>query len=378
MVWMLVSVPSPAHHGLGTIDATRDLVISGTITGVDFINPHSWLYLDVRSDEGARVTYKCEMRPAAALNRAGWTAEMFVVGEAITVEASPDRQDPNRCYVATLVFQDGNRLDRYGGWQETSSPAATDRPPRLPGGEPNISGTWAAEPWVMTDPRGQRGAWAPRSLADTVSPGGLPIGTRPMAGVRGQLLQGTIAFLRTAVGAGSFGLTPPSFDLTAHGTEALREYRQTTDVTQRFCETVMIVRDWGTLVEWSPVNRITQSEDTITLEYGHLGTTRTIHMNMDAHPPDVEPSRIGHSIGYWEDDVLVVDTTGFSPGWMHYAAVHGERLHLVERFVLDSETMELTREWTVEDPEYLVGEGRGSDTVYAVDTPYLVPPCEEG
>jgi len=76
------------------------------------------------------------------------------------------------------------------------------------------------------------------------------------------------------------------------------------------CETTSIIFDW---TFDGPVNRITQSGDTITLQYGQLGFTRTIHLNAE-HPSNIEPSRAGHSTGRWENDVLVVDTVGFAPG----------------------------------------------------------------
>ena len=53
------------------------------------------------------------MRGATVLRRSGWTPEMFVVGEAITVQGAPDRVDPLACYVNTLVLADGRTLDRY-------------------------------------------------------------------------------------------------------------------------------------------------------------------------------------------------------------------------------------------------------------------------
>lgn len=188
----------------GTIDANRDVVITGTITGVEFVNPHSWLDLEGSSDGDSTVApYHCEMRPATGLLRSGWTPEMFVVGEAITVEASPDRVDPTRCYVATLIFSDGTRLDRY---EERSTPdplaSVGDRPLRLPNGDPNISGNWAAELYVLTDPRGQRGAFVSQSVAATVGPGGMPVEYRPMPGVRGWVPRTILAALRAAVASG--------------------------------------------------------------------------------------------------------------------------------------------------------------------------------
>ena len=89
---------------------------------------------------------------------------MFKKGERLTIEGSPDRNDPTSCYLNTIVFADGKRMDRYG--QLTEGAPATQRsgrarPARRPTGEPNISGDWAPEQLVMTDPRGRGGALVP-------------------------------------------------------------------------------------------------------------------------------------------------------------------------------------------------------------------------
>ena len=77
------------------------------------------------------------------------------------------------------------------------------------------------------------------------------------------------------------------------------------------CEPIGILQDWS---YDSPVNRITQDEKTIKLEYGKFDYARTIHLDRSAHPENPEPSVTGHSIGRWENDVLIVDTIGFAPG----------------------------------------------------------------
>ena len=125
------------------------------------------------------------------------------------------------------------------------------------------------------------------------------------------------------------------------------------------------------------VNRIIQRGDTVSLQYGQHGFTRTIHMDLSAHPADVAPSRAGHSIGRWEDDVLVVDTVGFLPGLLTGQILHGDQLHIVERFSVDPEPMALTREYTAEDPLWFVGQHTGSDTLFVADSPFAVHPCKE-
>jgi hypothetical protein len=87
-----------------------------------------------------------------------------------------------------------------------------------------------------------------------------------------------------------------------------------------------------------PVNRIEQNTDTITLKYGQMGLERTIYMNPAARPNNVAPSRAGYSVGRWENDVLIVETTRFLPGVLNAPVRHSDQLRVVERFTLDPAT----------------------------------------
>jgi hypothetical protein len=113
------------------------------------------------------------------------------------------------------------------------------------------------------------------------------------------------------------------------------------------------------------------------LQYGQLGFTRTVHMNLSEHPANVEPTRGGHSIGRWEDDVLIVDTVDFAPGVLSPPILNSNRLHVVERFSLDTQRMALTRSYTAEDPVYFNGQYTGSDTIFVADIPYAPDECKE-
>jgi hypothetical protein len=140
------------------------------------------------------------------------------------------------------------------------------------------------------------------------------------------------------------------------------------------CETTSILFDW---TFDGPVNRITQNDGTIVIRYGQFGFTRTVHMNLAEHPAGIEPSRAGHSIGRWDDDVLVVDTVGFAPGVLSPPILNSEELHVVERFSLDTDKMALTRAYVAQDPVYFVGDYQGSDTIYVADLPYAPDACKE-
>ena len=348
-----------AHHGAGTFDRDSHVVLTGVVTGVDFVNPHSWVYFDVTDEDGNVEPHRCEMRAATVLRRSGWSPEMFTPGERVTISGRGDRYDPNSCYLSTIVFSDGSRADRYGQLQKAEPVVAAERPARLPSGEPNIFGDWAPEQLVMTDPRGRGGALVPLSTVDQYEPGEGQIGDPTRAGAGGARPYRTRGVELTALGeqeAAAFETYSPEYN------------------PRMRCETTSIVFDW---TFDGPVNRITRNEGTIVLQYGQLGFTRTVHMNVDEHPAEITPSRGGHSIGRWEDDVLVVDTVGFAPGVLSPPILNSDRLHVVERFSLDAETMSLTRSYVAEDPVYFVGQYTGSDTIYVADAPFSPDECKE-
>jgi hypothetical protein len=74
---------------------------------------------------------------------------------------------------------------------------------------------------------------------------------------------------------------------------------------------------------------------------------------------------------------LVVDTVGFLPGYLNTPVRNSDKLHVVERFALDPNKMELTRSYSAEDPVYLKGKYTGSDTIQLADAPFNPGKCEE-
>ncbi len=354
-----------AHHGGSEYDMSKTVEFKGKLTRVEMINPHSWIYFDVTEKDGKVSHHRCEMRSVHVLRRSGWTKENFPVGQLINVEAAPNKTDPDSCYLETIVAADGTRMDRYGqyvkapqgGVQEVKGPIAAPkaaRAPRLPSGEPNISGDWAPVQLVMVNARGTGGGLVPLDKLTEYKPGDRP----------------AISFADVSrTGPRLYGGT----ELTEAGEKAAKEFKREDNPRFR-CETTSILFDW---TFDGPVNRITQNKDTIVLEYGQFGLKRTIYLNMKEHPHSVKPSRAGHSIGRWEGDALVVDTVGFAPGFLNPPARNSDQLHVVERFVLDPNKMALTRSYVAEDPVYLKGKYTGSDTILVADAPYNPGKCKE-
>jgi hypothetical protein len=345
--------PAAAHHGFGRFDPTKEVTIEGTITGIDFVNPHSYLYFDARGSDGAVTKMRCEMRAATVLRRSGWSAEMFVTGKHVTVSGNPHRDDPASCYIETLTIGDEPTLERYQQLT-TASPAGKtgERPLRLATGEPNLSGDWAQEQYLIARPPSGRGGLVPKSMVAAVEAGELELANVPSAG---------------------WGAQPVTF--TAAGQAAADALRSVApqDNPRSRCEITSILFDW---VFDGPINRIAQRSGEITVEYGR-GLVRTIHMNMSSHPAGAAPSRAGHSIGRWDGDTLVVDTVGFAPGALAGTVAHSAELHVVERFVLDPRTMALKRDYLAEDPAYFADRYVGSDTVLPADAPFAADRCED-
>ena len=358
-----------AHHGAGTFELSKTVSYPGArLTSVEFINPHSWLYFEVTDGSGRVSKHRCEMRSAHVLRRSGWESGLFKPGQRIDITASPDRADPNSCYLQTILFADGTRMDRYGQYvnaggtiKEVRGPiraADTNRPARRPTGEPNLAGDWAPEQVVMADPRGVGGGLVPLSQVPQTVPA-------PRTGGAGGRGRGRGA----AAGPRLYGGT----ELTERGAAEAAAFTQQDNPRFR-CETTSILFDW---MFDGPVNRITQNRDAIVVQYGQMNLRRTIYMNQRTHPANIQPSRAGHSIGRWENDVLIVDTVGFLPGVLSGSVRHSDQLHVVERFSLDPKTMKLTRTYEATDPVYLKGTYKGQDIVQVADAPYAPDTCKE-
>jgi hypothetical protein len=362
-----------AHHGIANFDLNKDVAISGTVSKLAFVNPHSWLYVNVVGADGQTTEWQCEMRAATVLRRSGWSEAMFTPGSTVSITGSPDRNSPNTCYLGTITFADGSSMDRYGQRQRPVVAVAADRPERLPNGVLNFGGDWAGEQRVMTDRRGISGALVPISVAEQLAPGAVPEGGRAFPGARGT----PESLAENAIEAA--WSRPSPLSLTDLGRAAAEGFDpSSTDNPRLRCEPTNILFDWGFETF---TNRITQDESTIRIQYGAPGIDRTIHLNMAEHPANIEPSVTGHSIGRFDGDVLVVDTVGFAPGVLSADArlMHSAGLHVVERFSIDrsSGAPMLRREYVAEDPAYFAGQFRGVDTAFIADLPYEPPTCND-
>jgi hypothetical protein len=376
-----IAVPTFAHHGAGTFELNKTVSYPGArLTKVEFLNPHGWLYFET-TENGKVMKHRCELRSAHVLRRSGWSPELFRSGEKVDITASPDRADVASCYLQTILFANGSRMDRYGQYVkaggnvkevrgQVNAVNLLNRPARRPSGEPNITGDWAPEQVVMRDPRGVGGG-----LQRLSTIGERPAETPPQARAGGAA---PAAGRGAAPGRGRGAGGPRMFNGAELTERAIKEADAMTQADNpRFkCETTSIIFDW---TFDGPVNRITQNRNDIVIEYGQMNLKRTVYMNQKQHPANIKPTRAGHSIGRWEGDTLIVDTVGFLPGVLNGTTRHGEKLHVVERFTLDPKTWQLSRTWEAEDPDYLKGKAASTNEapVMPADAPYTQDQCKE-
>jgi hypothetical protein len=86
LVFVFVPVVSAHHNFRAEFDINSPFTVTGTVTKVEWTNPHTWFYLDVKDEKGAVVNWAMEMGSPNALMRAGWKRTSMNAGDVVAVE----------------------------------------------------------------------------------------------------------------------------------------------------------------------------------------------------------------------------------------------------------------------------------------------------
>ena len=109
-VW-LAAAPIFAHHSNAAMyDADKRIVIKGEVTRVQWTNPHSYLYLDVKDASGKVVNWALEGFPPNTLLRTGWKTSMIKTGDVLSVEGATARDGSNHLLAREITLPDANKL----------------------------------------------------------------------------------------------------------------------------------------------------------------------------------------------------------------------------------------------------------------------------
>jgi len=107
-----IAVPSIAHHSFAAVfDVSKPVEVSGTVTDVEWMNPHAWIHLDVIADDGNVDSWSFELGSPNGLIRRGWSRATIKSGDVISISGYRARDGSMRGNVVGVTLATGQRLD---------------------------------------------------------------------------------------------------------------------------------------------------------------------------------------------------------------------------------------------------------------------------
>ena len=286
------AAPVLAHHSAAAYDTQKQVKVSGTVVQYRYANPHVYLTLQVKKEDGSTTMMEVEAGAAAVLNGLGFTKDSIKSGEVVTVVGNPARAKPDAFVLGRELYKsDGSYVPLniasrsvYDGKTATAT---------------SIAGTWFSPRTEFGGFLGGAGRW-------------------------------TLTDKGRAASAGADERTKNALkDCIPVGAPALMFY---------------------------PVaNTITVQKDRVVMKVDWMDSERIIYLDGRAHPPATQTSLQGHSVGRWEGKTLVAETTNFKdhPMGLSLSMPSSTQKKLTERFALSEDGKTLLYSGTLEDPAYL-------------------------
>jgi hypothetical protein len=125
-VVLLAGEPVGAHHAFSAeFDAAQPIVLKGTVSKAEWINPHSWVYIDVKGADGKIVTWAIECGAPNALLRRGWNKNSLPIGTEVVVDGYRAKDGSATANAKDITFPDGKKL--FMGSSGTGAPYEKDK-----------------------------------------------------------------------------------------------------------------------------------------------------------------------------------------------------------------------------------------------------------
>jgi hypothetical protein len=115
VLFLQVSVPIFAHHGAASYDISKMTTLKGTITSIQWMNPHATIDIDVSETTGKTQKYTVESVSPLGLSRNGWTKDSLKPGDQITVTGNLSKNGTHILRLKKIVFPDGKVLTLQNG-----------------------------------------------------------------------------------------------------------------------------------------------------------------------------------------------------------------------------------------------------------------------
>ena len=111
VTWLLAAVPAAPHHSFAAeFDITRPITLTGTVTRIEWTNPHAWLFVDSNDDDGNVQSWAIELLGINSLLRRGWTRDRVKAGDAVNVEGFGARDGTNTGNASTVTMANTGEL----------------------------------------------------------------------------------------------------------------------------------------------------------------------------------------------------------------------------------------------------------------------------
>ncbi len=114
--------PAVAHHSFAAeYDADKPVQVTGTVTKVEWLNPHARFYVDVKDDQGSMVNWNIELGPPFILQRLGWRRDSLKVGDQVTVAGYSAKDGSKGANAKKVTLADGKTV--FAGSQAPDKPS---------------------------------------------------------------------------------------------------------------------------------------------------------------------------------------------------------------------------------------------------------------